>query len=94
MPPIPTAVPSAIASARAGQDSKGGMEREVVGMAWMRSKQCRLFCAALVILMVGQVGSDSRIQVGQVDLGITGKSDLHYTDLPPKKIMRLLNGRF
>ena len=58
------------------------MDSEVVGMAAIRgASQARLVWAALVILMTGQEGSDTRIHVWPVGLAIRGKSDLQYTGL-------------
>ena len=75
-PPMPTEFPSAMASALARHESIGDNESDVVGMAWIRgSRQCRLFWA-LVSLMTGHMGSERRIHVGPVDLGIVGKSAL------------------
>ena len=63
------------------------MDKGVVGMAAMRGAgQARLVCAARVILMTGQEGSDTRIKVWPVGLAIRGKSDLQWTGLLPHSI--------
>ena len=60
------------------------MDRGAVGMAAMPgASQARLVCAARVILMTGQEGSETRLHIWPVGLAMRGKLDLQWTGLLP-----------